>query len=196
MEDIIECVLFKPLSQKPKSISIYKDICDISNDNVQIKCKDYHFNKNIINKYGVNLTILYSLDYEDNMYHFIGIKMCDIEKTGSIPKDNEINKKEFWWVNIYDKNYSLNCGEVLIVRYNSNGNLDNISTEDYKVLENIIIAPEDLCSDDEDSRGTEDLESIDEDYNPEDDSESSSEEYNSDEENEDSEDEIELEFEL
>lgn len=191
MTEKIECVLFKTQSQKAKQVSIFKDSCNISNEKVNILFDNYKFNENIMKKYNVKLSILYSLDYDDEMFHFIGIKMSDIEKNNYLPKDSEINKKEFWWENIYDKNYSLNCGDILIIRYNNNGDLDNISPEDYNTLEHIIIAPEDLNSEDEDSRGTDDLESIDEDYNPDDEEES-------DEDYEDSfiDDEEELELEL
>ena len=113
------------------------------------------------------------------MFHFIGVKMTDIEKNDYLPKDSEINKKDFWWENMYDRNYSLNCGDVIIIRYNSNGDMDNISPEDYNTLEHLIIAPENLNSDDEDSRDEDDLESTDEDYDPKED------EYDEEEEDDD-----------
>ena len=182
MSEIIECVLFKGHSQKPKSVSIYKDLCNIESGNIQIKFKDYNFNDKIIKKYKVKLELLYSLDYDDEMFHFIGIKMNQIEKNDELPLDSEINKKEFWWENIYDRNYSLNVGDVIIVRYNSNGDLDNISPEDYNVLEKLIIQPETLRSDDEDSRTSQDLESTDEDYIPEEEDEDMENDEENDEE--------------
>ena len=176
MDEKIETVYFKSHSQKPKSTIIYKNECDISKNNINIKFKDNDFNCKIQLKYNVQLEILYSLEYDDEMFHFIGIKMNQIEKKNKLPKDSEINKKEFWWENIYDKNYSLNVGDIVIIRYNENGHLDNMSVEDYNVLEKLIIQPEDLNSDDTDSRTSVDFESTDDDYNPD------SDNYNYDDE--------------
>ena len=69
-----------------------------------------------------------------------------------------------------------------LIRYNSNGDLDNISPEDYNVLEKLIIQPETLRSDDEDSRTSQDLESTDEDYIPEEEDEDMENDEENDEE--------------
>ena len=184
MEGTIECVLFKSHSTKPKKVCVHNELCNIQHSNVKVECVDYNFNKNLMDKYKVKLKILYSLDYDDEMFHFIGVKMTDIEKNDYLPKDSEINKKDFWWENMYDRNYSLNCGDVIIIRYNSNGDMDNISPEDYNTLEHLIIAPEILNSDDEDSRDEEDLESTDEDYDPRE------EEYDEEEDEEEDDDDF------
>ena len=168
----IETVLFKSHTQKPKSINI--EDCNITLNNINIKCKNYEFNTKLILKYKVKLKILYTLDYDDETFHFIGISMKDIENNNNLPKDFEINKKDFWWENIYDKNYSLNVGDIIIIRYNTNGHIDNMSINDYNVLEQLILQPEDLNSNDSDSRDENDFESTDEDYIP------SNDEYESD----------------
>ena len=185
----IETVLFKSHSQKPKSIILNKEKSIISNDNIIICVKNYEFNNKLIIKYKVKLKILYTLDYDDETFHFIGISMKDIEKNNMIPNDSEINKKEFWWENIYDKNYSLNVGDIIIIRYNENGHLDNMSVDDYNVLEKLIIQPEILYSDETDSRTSADFESTDEDYDPKYDEEESEDDEVS-EHDEVSEDEI------
>ena len=56
-----------------------------------------------------------------------------------------------------------------------NGHIDNMSVNDYNVLEQLILQPEDLNSNDSDSRDENDFESTDEDYIP------SNEEYVCDE---------------
>tara|TARA_B100001094_G_scaffold331602_1_gene400530 strand:- start:1034 stop:1624 length:591 start_codon:yes stop_codon:yes gene_type:complete len=192
MVDTIQAVLFKVHSQKAKPVTLYKELCNIQTDNIELGFESYKFNCDLMKKYNVKLELLHSLNYEEEMFHFIGITMKQIEKKDYLPKDKEVNKKEFWWENIYDKNYSLICGDIIVIRYNTDGHIDNMSPEDYNILENLIIQPEDLNSDDEDSRTSFDLESTDEDYVPdvEDETDDEDEEYYYDEHSEEEDEEL------